>query len=80
MNFHKTIGFLAALLLMLGVPDSFVHAQTAITLSLNRSRVTEGSSVVVTATLAEAPAAGATVTIPLVITRNPDRLQLYFGS
>ncbi len=39
MNFHKTIGFLAALLLTLGigVPDSFAQDPTAVTLNINGS-------------------------------------------
>ena len=65
MNFHKTVGFLAAFLLMvgLGVPDSF--AQKKITLSVDDDDVREGQTVVVTVGLSEAPAAGTTVTVTL---------------
>ena len=67
MNFHKTIGFLAALLLTLGigVPDSF--AQTAKVTSVSPFRVSEGTprTVRVTVTLSEAPGADNTVSIAL---------------
>jgi hypothetical protein len=64
MNFHKTIGFLATLLLVLGfgVPDSFAQANT-INVSLSRDNyVREGSSVVVTVTVDPEVAANTTVT------------------
>lgn len=54
MNFHKTIGFLATLLLVLGfgVPDSFAQDANTLNVSLSRDNyVREGSSVVVTVTL-----------------------------
>lgn len=75
MNFHKTIGFLATLLLVLGfgVPDSFAQTSGTTTLTLSRSRsVTEGSSVKVTATLDPAPQSGTTVTIAVTATPSPD--------
>ena len=53
MNLHKTIGYLAALLLMvgIGVPDSF--AQNTITLTLSPSTVQGNvSATTVTATAA----------------------------
>ncbi len=63
MNFHKTIGFLAALLLTLGlgVPDSF--AQVGITLS--PTTVVEGTQIEVTVTVDLTPdlAAGTTVVV-----------------
>ena len=64
MNFHKTIGFLATLLLIvgLGVPDSFAQK---ITLSVDDDDVREGQTVVVTVGLSQAPAAGTTVTVIL---------------
>ena len=67
MNFHKTIGFLAALLLMvgLGAPDSFAQTPTT-KITLNRSNyVLEGNSVVVTVTLAPAPRANTTVSVTI---------------
>ena len=71
MNFHKTIGYLAALLLMvgLGVPDSFAQAPAnSIKVELSRDNyVREGSSVVVTVTLDPAPAAATTTTVTLEI-------------
>ena len=64
MNFHKTIGFLASLLLVLGigVPDSFAQdATNTLKVSLSRDNyVREGSSVVVTVTLDPMVAADAT--------------------
>ena len=72
MNFHKTIGFLATLLLVLGlgVPDSFAQTGTT-TVELSRSSyVREGSSVVVTVTLDPAPAANTSVDVTLTITTN----------
>ena len=68
MNFHKTIGFLAALLLTLGigVPDSFAQNET-IDVTVTPARITEGQSrsVTVSVTLSEAPGAGNTVTVSL---------------
>ena len=73
MNFHKTIGYLAALLLMVGfgVPDSF--AQTVKVSDVTPSRVTEArsSSVTVEVTLDTAPGANTTVTVSLDL---PDQL------
>ena len=70
MNFHKTIGFLASLLLVLGlgVPDSF--AQDVMDVKLSRTSVPERTNsdtvrVTVTVTLDEAPEEGTTVTITL---------------
>ena len=82
MNFHKTIGFLAALLLMvgLGAPDSF--AQGTFTLSVTPGTVRErsqddpdnpgtlialGTPVTIKATLSAAPGTGQSVTIPLLL-------------
>ena len=66
MNFHKTIGFLAALLLMvgLGAPDSFAQNTTTITLSRS-DYVQEGNSVVVTVTLNPAPRKPTTVAVSI---------------
>ena len=53
MNFHKTIGYLAALLLMLGigVPDSFAQADVeTITLSINKSTLRDSTTTPVTVT------------------------------
>ncbi len=68
MNFHKTIGFLAALLLMvgIGVPDSF--AQNTITLTLNPTTIQDNvASSTVTAsvnvTFETAPDNDTTVTV-----------------
>ncbi len=74
MNFHKTIGFLASLLLVLGfgVPDSFAQDANTLEVSLSRDNyVREGSSVVVTVTLDPmvAEATGTvTVTVDLATT------------
>lgn len=72
MNFHKTIGFLASLLLVLGlgVPDSF--AQDIESVSVSPRTIVEGStaSVRVTVTLSEAPDAGTTVTVNLTHNAN----------
>ena len=69
MNFHKTIGFLASLLLVLGigVPDSF--AQTVRVSSLTPARVQENQprTVTVTVELSEAPGANNTVSIQLAL-------------
>lgn len=75
MNFHKTIGFLATLLLVLGfgVPDSFAQTSGTTELTLSRSRsVTEGSSVKVTVTVKPAPLSGSTVTVSVTATPSPD--------
>ncbi len=65
MNFHKTIGFLASLLLVLGigVPDSF--AQDVKTVEVSPSRVTEGQTrgLTVTVTLTAAATSETTVTV-----------------
>ena len=72
MNLHKTIGFLATLLLVfgLGVSDSF--AQNTLNVSLSRDNyVREGSSIVVTVTVAPMVAEDAstvTVTVGLATT------------
>ena len=53
MNFHKTIGFLASLLLVLGigVPDSFAQPVVKnVTLSVSPSTIRDSSSVAVTVT------------------------------
>ncbi len=53
MNFHKTIGYLAALLLMvgIGVPDSFAQADVkSITLSINKSTLRDSTTTPVTVT------------------------------
>ena len=53
MNFHKTIGYLAALLLMVGfgVPDSFAQAEVkTITLSINKSTLRDSTTTPVTVT------------------------------
>ena len=70
MNFHKTIGYLAALLLIvgIGVPDSFAQDANTIVVELSRDNyVREGSSVVVTVTLDPAPAANSTTTVTLEV-------------
>ena len=78
MNFHKTIGFLATLLLMLGigVPDSFAqNEEGTMTVEFTESRVdavkaqTSGgnNAVQVKVTLNPAPDAATTVTVPLSI-------------
>ena len=70
MNFHKTIGFLAALLLTLGigVPDSFAQNET-IDVTVSPARITEGQSrsVTVAVTLSEAPGANNTVSIAVTL-------------
>ena len=69
MNFHKTIGYLATLLLIvgLGAPDSFAQDPT-VTLTLSRTNyVREGSSVDVTATLTPKPDATTSVTLQLTV-------------
>ncbi len=73
MNFHKTIGFLASLLLVLGlgVPDSFAQDDPTLTLSLNRTRVSEGSSVNVTVTLNPAIPDGETASVTLNLGLSP---------
>ena len=69
MNFHKTIGFLASLLLMvgIGVPDSF--AQTVKVSSLTPSRVQENQprTVTVEAELSAEVAANTTVTVSVAL-------------
>ena len=68
MNFHKTIGFLAAFLLMvgLGAPDSFAQK---VTVRVSPSSVDEGETdlVTVSVTLSEAPGAGNTVSIAITL-------------
>ena len=80
MNFHKTIGFLATLLLTLGlgVPDSF--AQT-VSLSFNPSSMDEGDEVavgklVVSVTLDAAADAATTVTVTLAAATDGNTLNL----
>ena len=65
MNFHKTIGFLASLLLVLGlgVPDSYAQEVTNVTLTLNGGSALE---------LAE-DAGAAVVTVAVVVTYDADR-------
>ena len=75
MNFHKTIGYLAALLLIvgLGVPDSF--AQTVKVSSLTPSRVQENQprTVTVTVELNEAVDDATTVTVTVEVPQTlPD--------
>lgn len=76
MNFHKTIGFLASLLLIvgIGVPDSFAQQDPTITVTVAPTRITEGQtrSVTVSVTLsAKAPAGGVTVAVALPTTDLP---------
>ena len=75
MNFHKTIGFLAALLLTLGlgVPDSY--AQNTIPVDLNVEAVVEGAGaqdVAVTVTLNAAPGAGNTLEVTVTPSADGD--------
>ena len=71
MNFHKKIGFLATLLLILGigVPDSFAQETKTVDISFSDDfrlkRIREGRTVTVFATLSEEPAEGETVTVNL---------------
>ena len=71
MNFHKTIGFLATLLLIvgIGVPDSFAQETKTVDISFSDDfrlkRIREGRTVSVVATLSEEPAEGETVTVNL---------------
>lgn len=73
MNFHKTIGFLAALLLTLGigVPDSFAQSISTVTFTIpdNASSVTEGmtTTLAVTVTLDAAPTADVPVTLTAMV-------------
>ncbi len=73
MNFHKIIGFLAALLLTLGigVPDSFAQSISSVTFTIpdNASSVTEGmtTTVAVTVTLDAAPTADVPVTLTAMV-------------
>ena len=82
MNFHKTIGYLAALLLMvgLGVPDSFAQKLTLTiappTISDNAETATV--AVTVTVTLAAAPANEVTVSVPVRVTM-PSNAAIYTG-
>ena len=80
MNFHKTIGFLATLLLTLGlgVPDSFAQ-DVEVNLSLQRTYVRESGSVAVTVTLATAPGAGTTVSIPVNVESTADYVHTIDG-
>ena len=70
MNFHKTIGFLAALLLMigLGAPDSFAQNRISVTLDIPADGVVEEAktSVGVTVTLNPEPDDGTTVAVKVV--------------
>ena len=73
MNFHKTIGFLAALLLMigLGAPDSFAQNTISVEVELPATGVVEeeATPVAVTVTLDPNPAPGtSTVTVPVEVT------------
>ena len=80
MNFHKTIGYLAALLLMLGigVPDSFAQDEvvTKLTLSVSPRTLRDSTSTPVTVTatvgvtLAEAVAAGQTRNVSVAIAES----------
>ncbi len=80
MNFHKTIGFLAALLLMvgLGAPDSFAQdVPGTMTVTFNETSAdaeaegtTNPDSVKVRVTLNPAPDAALTVTVALSVTSN----------
>ena len=70
MNFHKTIGFLASLLLMvgIGVPDSFAQATVKVS-DVTPSSLREGQSrsVEVEVTLSAAPGAGTTVEVTVAL-------------
>ena len=67
MNFHKTIGFLAALLLMvgLGAPDSFAQETTVKVSKVTPESIREGqtSTVTVEVTLSKAPGENSTSTV-----------------
>ncbi len=70
MNFHKTIGFLASLLLVLGigVPDSFAQDDPTIAVTVRPVRITEGQTRSVTVSVklsADAPSGGVTVSVAL---------------
>ena len=82
MNFHKTIGYLAALLLMvgLGVPDSFAQMLT-LTIDpkiLQDDVATTTVAVTVTVTLAEAPGNEVTVSVPVRVAM-PSNTAIYTG-
>ena len=67
MNFQKKIGFLATLLLTLGlgVPDSFAQESPTLEVHLSRTRVNEGGSINVAVRLNPAITAGDTATVTL---------------
>ena len=71
MNFHKTIGYLAALLLIVGIgaPDSFAQETKTVDISFSDDfrlkRIREGRTVTVSAILSEEPAEDETVTLSL---------------
>ncbi len=72
MNFHKTIGFLATLLLMvgLGAPDSFAQTMTVSNVSPSTIREGQTRNVTVTVQLSTAPAAGTTVAVDVGFPRR----------
>ena len=70
MNFHKTIGFLATLLLVfgLGVPDSYAQAVESVSITLNPSSIVDTAeettvTATVSATLASAATSNMAVTV-----------------
>lgn len=71
MNFHKTIGFLATLLLVvgLGAPDSFAQNPTVKVSDVSPSTLREGQAraVTVEVELSAAPGAGNTVTVDVAL-------------
>ncbi|MYD61311.1 MAG: T9SS type A sorting domain-containing protein [Gemmatimonadetes bacterium] len=74
MNFHKTIGFLATLLLVLGlgVPDSYAQNLTGVTLSLNGTQGSDADPPTAVVTLADD--IGTTVlTLAVTVSYDADR-------
>ena len=91
MNFHKTIGFLATLLLMLGigVPDSFAQDVSSLSLTVSPRTLRDSSTVTggvtVTARLSVTLASAATVTAPgrtvdVTVAASPDATTGNLGS
>ena len=78
MNFHKTIGFLATLLLTLGlgVPDSFAQNVESLILSAAPNTFTDAENsqnVTVTADITlDAVVAGSDATVTVALTANTD--------
>ena len=70
MNFHKKIGFLAALLLMigLGVPDSFAQNTITVTAVPDPSEATEGAATTVSLNVTLSPDPGDGVTVAVAVT------------